>query len=432
MDYDGYSTQAAFLDFDKDGDLDMFLLNTPSNNLSQKVAYGNKNKIPTFTSDQFFINDNGSFKNATQDVGVYAKSFGLGVVVADLDHDTWPDIYVANDYERPDYMYINQRDGTFKNWLNKKIKHTSFTSMGCDAADLNNDGLVDLAVVDMQSADHVRSKTNMPSMDADQFWGYVNQGYNYQYMSNTVQVNNGSGYFSDIAQYTGMASTDWSWAVLMADFDNNTFKDHFVTNGINRDLRNNDFKTRFEEINKKGQQVDLLKLSQELPSEPLPNHMFKNKGDFQFEHVTDSWGLNQKTFSFGAAYGDLDNDGDLDLVVNNNNEVAFLYKNITDGSLHYLDVKIKGQAKNPLGYGTKVFLFQKGTIQYQELNPVRGYQSSCASRLHFGLNREIMIDSIVCIFPDDKTIKKYKVKGIKTSPWIILRLKICQCQFIPL
>lgn len=384
IDHQSYSTQATFLDFDKDGDLDMFLLNTPSNNLKQKVDYSIKNEFPDWVSDQFFINNNGDFENATRQVGLEAFSFGLGVVAADIDHDTWVDLYVANDYERPDYMYINQRDGSFRNMLNEKVKHTSFTSMGCDAADINNDGLTDIGVVDMQSADHVRSKTNMPSMDEEQFWAYVKKGYNYQYMTNVLQVNNGAGYFSDIAQYSGISSTDWSWSILIADFDNDRNKDIFISNGINKDLRNNDFSAHFTKLNEEKKEIDLLELSQDLPSNPLSNFMFLNQGNFDFKESSKDLGMATPSFSFGAAYGDLDNDGDLDLVVNNNNAPAFIYKNEL-AKKNFLKIKVKGNAKDPFGYGTKVFAYTNGEVLYQELNPARGYLSSCEPKILLGL-----------------------------------------------
>ena len=410
LDYNGYSTQATFTDFDKDGDLDMFLLNSPSNNLQQKVRYADVNSFPDWTSDKFYINNNGVFEDATEKVGVMAFSYGLGVVAADLNHDTWPDIYVANDYERPDYMYINQKDGTFKNMLNEKIKHTSFTSMGCDAADFNNDGLVDIGVLDMQASDHVRSKTNMPSMNTEQFWGYVKQGYNYQYMSNVLQVNHGVGFFTDIAQYAGLASTDWSWAILMADFNNDQWKDVFVTNGINKDLRNNDFRLKMDSLNKNNIPFDLFELSHEIPSTPTENCLFLNKENYKFKDESQSWNCDQPAFSFGAAYADFDNDGDLDLVVNNNNRESFLYKNEQTGG-NYLDIEIKGSIKNPKAIGAKVFIFQDDLIQYQELNPIRGFQSSCSYGMHFGLGYENVVDSLVCIFPDDRSIRMYDVKA---------------------
>ena len=411
LDHQGYSTQASFMDFDKDGDLDMFLLNTPSNNIAQKVEYERTNSYPEWVSDQFFVNHDGHFNNITKEAGISNFSFGLGVVAADLNHDTWVDIYVANDYERPDYMYLNQRNGTFQNKLNEKIKHTSFTSMGCDAADINNDGLTDLAVVDMQSADHFRSKTNMPTMDEEQFWGYVKRGYNYQYMTNVLQVNSGVGFFSDVGQYAGMSSTDWSWAILMADYNNDGNKDIFISNGINKDLRNNDFSMEFEEINQRGERVDLLELSNKLPSNPLSNYFYLGKGDYEFVEHSKDLGLDEASFSFGAAYGDLDNDGDLDLVVNNNNKAPFVYENQSGIGNNYLKASLKGPSSNPFAYGSKIFAYAGKQIYYQELNPVRGYQSSCESNVILGLGKLDNLDSLICIFPDDKSIVQYNISA---------------------
>lgn len=412
LDHMGYSTQATFLDYDKDGDLDMFLLNTPSNNLKQKVLYQQQGTYADWVSDQFFENRNGKFHNVSKAVGIDNFSFGLGVVAADIDHDTWIDLYVANDYERPDYLYINQRDGTFKNQLNEKIKHTSFTSMGCDAADINNDGLTDIGVVDMQSADHYRSKTNMPSMDEEQFWGYVKQGYNYQYMTNVLQMNGGYGFFSDIAQYAGLSSTDWSWSILMADFDLDRKKDIFISNGINRDLRNNDFAVSLEAKNSKKEKIDLFEMAQSLPSSPLPNFLFMNDGDYSFNESAVDLGIDEASFSFGAAYGDLDLDGDLDLVVNNNNSAPFILENdMAEGN--YLKIKFKGPEGNPFAYGAKVFAFADDEILYQELSPVRGYQSSCEPLLTFGLGDLDFLDSLICFFPGEKSILLKNVKANK-------------------
>lgn len=407
----GYSTQSAWLDYDHDGDLDMFLLNAPSNNLKQKVKY-NSEGFPDFCSDKLFRNDgNENFTDVSKETGTHAFSFGLGVIANDLNHDGWTDIYVANDYERPDYFYINNRDGTFSNELNNKIKHTCYTAMGVDAGDINNDALIDLAVLDMQSEDHFRSKTNMPTMQPEVFWEWVGKGYNHQYMTNVLQVNNAYGYFSDISQIAGVASTDWSWSVLLADYDNDGWKDMYVTNGINKDIRNNDFALEFERRMAEGEQIDLFELSQETPSTKISNYMFHNKQEFEFEKTAEEWGLGQKSFSYGAAYGDLDNDGDLDIVVNNNNMNSFVYQNNSINK--WMRVACEGDRKNKTSLGTKAIIFYGDKKQYNELSNTRGYQSSSEQIFHFGLGAISKVDSLVLIFPDGRVIKKQNLETNK-------------------
>lgn len=412
-----YSTQAAFFDVDHDNDLDLFLLNAPSNNLKQKVAYGAE--FPDFVSDKLFLNENGTaFKDVSKEAGVDAFSFGLGVVASDLNHDGWIDIYVANDYERPDYFYINQQDGTFKNELNTKIKHTSFTAMGVDAGDINNDGLSDLVTLDMQSPDHVRSKTNMPTMQPERFWEYVQKGYNYQYMTNTMQVNHGAGFFTDIAQYAGVASTDWSWSALLVDFDQDSYKDLYVTNGINYDIRNNDFALQFEQKMEQGMPIDLFDLSVNTPSTKISNLTFQNQGTLKFEKVQEEWGVDQPAFSFGAAVGDLDGDGDMDLVVNNNNESAFIYRNQNTGA-NWLQIKVEGTGLNKFGYGTKAFAYVDGAIMVDEMTVAKGYQSSSQPVLHFGFGKKKSIDSLIIIHPDGlfETIQSPKLNQVITAKY---------------
>lgn len=401
----GHSTQASFFDYDKDGDLDLYVLNAPSNNYSQKLVYINANSIPDVHLDRLYRNDGNKFTDVTIQAGVKDYGFGLGLVTVDMNNDGWTDIYVANDFDRADRMFINQKDGTFKDEIQSYLKHISFSSMGTDIADLNNDNRTEIAVLDMRSADHYRSKTNMPSMDAKQFWTNVARGQHYQYMSNALQLNNGSGYYSEIAQLAGISSTDWSWSILLADFDQDQYKDIFVTNGINKDIRNNDFSEKMK-VQKINNPKELFEFSQQVPSQPISNIIYKNNPDkLHFDKMNASWGATDKGYSYGASYADLDNDGDLDLVVNNNNSVASVYKNTNNGN--YLTVQVR---KNKIPYlNTVVNVYQNGKVQRNEIATTRGFQSSVTPWAHFGVGQAQKIDSIEILMPSGERYFKKDV-----------------------
>lgn len=390
----GHGTQASFFDFDQDGDLDMYLLNAPSNNYNQKLVYIKNNSIPYAHSDKLFRNDDGKFIDITKEAGVIDYGFGLGITTQDYNNDGWTDIYVANDFETADRMFINQKDGTFKDLVQSSLKHISFSSMGTDANDMNNDGLLDIAVLDMQSADHYRSKTNMPSMDIQRFWTNVARGQHYQYMSNMLQINNGYGFYSEVAQLAGIASTDWSWSILLADLDNDSQRDIYITNGLNKDIRNNDFAEEMLAFRARGPK-SLFEFSQKVGSQKISNLAFRNqKNTLIFEDNTVNWGLNQKGFSYGASYVDLDNDGDLDLVVNNNNALASVYENHAskNTSNHFIQIVAteNGLAKE----NVKVRVYADDQQFFNEQSRIRGYQSSVSVISHFGLGAETKIDSI--------------------------------------
>ncbi len=394
----GYSTQACFFDYDLDGDLDCYVLNTPSHNLRQKLQYAQNQAFPYFTSDHLYQNNGNVFVDVTKEADLECYAYGLGIVSMDINFDAYPDLYIANDFEKPDRFLVNNRDGTFRDEIHDRLKHISLFSMGVDAADFNNDGYLDISVLDMQTADHYRAKTNMKSMNVKEFWRNVGKGFHYQYMSNMLQMNRGAGFFSEIGQFAGIAKTDWSWSILMADFDNDSYADVFVTNGINKDIRNNDFLLEIE--GDKGN--DLLGASQKAPSQPLANYVFQNNGNLTFEDVSRSWNLNQEGFSHGAAYADLDLDGDLDLVVNNSSEPAFVYENQIQNNANWLRIKIKGWGKNTRGLGTKAIVHFGGEKLYQDLTNVRGFQSSSEAIFHFGLGKHQKADTLFVIFPNGK------------------------------
>ncbi len=352
----GYrSTQSVFFDYDKDSDLDCLVMNENEYygvgpGLLSHLATKNK-ESKSFNSSHLYQNDNGKFNDITKKAGLERPIFGLGLAISDINNDNWPDIYIASDYYIPDALFINNGDGTFDDQIKQRTNQVSFYGMGLDIADVNNDNKEDIFVLDMSSNDHKRSKTLMASMDTQRF-DYLTKtlGYQYQYMYNSLQLNSGDGHYSNIAQLTQTASTDWSWSVLMSDLDLDTDKDIYITNGYRRYALDNDSQQNVTKAKQQYGKSVPLEIKQELyynlPTEKLPNLLFEQTENLTFKSNAKNWGLADFTFSNGAGLGDLDNDGDLDLIINNMDETAILYKNNTVKELkkgNYLKVKLQGE-----------------------------------------------------------------------------------------
>ena len=422
IDCDGNSMHATFFDYDNDGDLDLYVINYPPTSFTAPVEYYHYmlENHEEKDSDKLYRNDGGSFIDVTEEAGVSTFGLSLGVVASDVNNDGYIDIFISNDFNAPDFLFINNQDGTFTNQIDSTLQQTSFFGMGADIADFNNDGLMDIFQLDMSADDNFRSKANMSSMDPDAFYKSVDLGLHHQYMQNSLQLNHGntSGelpVFSNIARLGGVSSTDWSWGGLLADFDNDGWKDLFVTNGIRRDVNNKDFYAKHREFFKKmesdpnykgkEEEVELLKYLEELPSEKLSNYMFHNNRDLTFTNQAESWGLSEKTFSNGVAYSDLDNDGDLDLVINNLEDVASVYRNNASTN-NFIMIDLIGNAK-VIPNGSRVFVYANGNMQVQEYNLVRGYMSSVSPLLHFGLGSTEQVDSILVQWPNKELSKLY-------------------------
>lgn len=398
-----FSTQAYYLDFDKDGDIDIYLVNhRPDFNNNVTIDPKIQTDYHPNSTDQLFENKDGKYIDTTQKAGVLNKAWGLSASIGDFNNDNWPDIYVANDFLEPDFLYINNQDGTFTNTILNTLDHISANSMGSDYADINNDLKPDLIVLDMAAEDHKRSKENMATMSTENFNLLVDAGYHHQYMSNMLQLNLGNGVYSEIGQLAEIAKTDWSWAPVLADFNNDGYNDLFVTNGILHDLSNQDFRNRMKTNIVNRKKVTLEEAIHMMPSAKLNNKMFVNNKDLTFAPVTEQWGLEQKVNSNGVAYADFDNDGDLDLVLNNQMDTASIYKNNQEDT-NYISIKLLGGDKNPDAIGANVKVYTKDTQQSRDLYTVRGFQSSVTQRLHFGLGNITTIDSILVEWPQGKS-----------------------------
>ncbi len=412
------SIQSTFFDYNQDGLLDLFVANYPV----VRVTAGNqyyKDKIDLNRwedSGHLYENQgNGAFKDVTDSAGLRRFGLTLGLVASDFNKDGWPDLYLSNDFNVPDYLYQNNGDGTFSEISQAATRHTSMFGMGIDAGDFNNDGWTDLVQLDMTAEDHKRSKTNMASMNPKVFYEAIDFGFHYQYMQNSLQLNQGRSaqgtpVFSDLSRMAGMATTDWSWGVLFADLDNDGWKDVFISNGVKRDVNNNDANQQYENASFFGRDpkpdVTLL------PSTPIANYAFQNQGDLTFENVTKAWGLAEAGFSNGFVTTDLDQDGDLDLVINNLDAPASIYVNESQNlGNHYLKVKCMGTEGNLLGLGAKVRVKTAQLEQTQELTLTRGYQSSLEPILHFGLGDEDQVEEVRVTWPDGKVQEIKRVRA---------------------
>lgn len=441
----GITTHAAFFDYDKDGDLDCYILNNSfipvsSLNYSNKRELRDKdwdvNPILKGGGDKLLRNDNGKFNDVSESAGIYGSliGFGLGVTVGDVNDDLYPDIYISNDFYERDYLYINNKNGTFSEQIQSWTTHISQSSMGADMADINNDGRADVFVTDMLPEDDERLKNTTNFDNYDLFNRKLSLDFFNQYMQNTLQINNGSNQFHEVANYAGVSKTDWSWGALLFDMDNDGYKDIYVSNGIKNDLTNQDFMDFFaNELMQKmvisGKKEDVQNIINKMPSTPVANYAFKNNKNLTFTNEAKNWGLDEPSFSNGSAYGDLDNDGDLDLIVNNVNQPVFVYQNNSNKNKQnkFVRVQLKGEGQNKFAVGTVVKLFSGAEILRQELIPTRGFQSSIDYVMAFGIGTK-KIDSLQVIWPNDKF---QTIKTVKSNSTLVLNIANAKDTFIP-
>ncbi len=426
----GLSTQAAFFDYDKDGDLDMYLLNNSFKSIGgYEIKKDQREVRDPEGGNKFYRNDQGHFIDITEEAGIYGSiiGFGLGVSVSDINGDGWLDLYISNDFFEKDYLYINNHDGTFSEKLEDYIRELSLGSMGADIADINNDAFQEIFVTEMVPEPESRLKTKSTFETWDEYQSNLGKGYYHQFARNVLQLNNGNGSYSEIGRLAGVATTDWSWGALIFDMNNDGWKDIFVANGIYKDLLDQDYLNFYSNpaIVRNLIQTEehaILTMIHDIPSVRVPNYAFKNEKDLTFTNMAEYWGLGLPSHSNGAAYGDLDNDGDLDLVINNVNMPPFIYNNLTSerDANFYIGFKLAGDKQNSHATGSRVTVFSEGEMFFQELMPVRGFQSTMDDRLIFGLGKHQKVDSVWIEWWDDRYTKLY---GMAANQMITLDIK---------
>ncbi len=426
----GYSVQSTFFDYDKDGDLDLYVLSNDLVDFNRNVSRPKDRSGKAPSVDKLFRNNGDeTFTDVSASAGILIEGFGLGVEVCDINTDGWPDLYVSNDFLTDDLLYVNQKDGTFRNKNSTYFKHLTYNGMGNDIGDINNDGHMDVVVLDMLPPDSKRWKLTMAGNRYDVFDKSIKDGYQPQYIRNTLQLNNGNGSFSEVGQIAGISATEWSWSALLFDYDHDGLKDLCITNGYRQDITNLDFMVYGNQVMAMGTEEanrkDRIAALNDLPGIKKTNYLYKNKGDFTFDDISEAAGFSAPTYSNGMAYADFDNDGDLDLVMNNIDAPASLFKNNTVPSkeTNYIKFKFEGSAPNKDGIGCQVEIHSNGSLQKQYFTPYRGYLSTVEKSVHFGLGNTTQIDSVLVTWPDGKV---QLLKQIAPNQELLLRHSAAQ------